>query len=112
MKETSHLFHISYEKYPKLFEILKVDYEFCCSTLKQYLKIYKKIQTHHKWIYPFHTIKGQYLEMRTAGSKDKQTGNYKPIKIHQQNMILCNKPICFMLRTNFLRDVGILKKFN
>ena len=98
-----HLFHITFEEYPKLFEIFKSDYDFCCKTLKLYLKIYNK----YPHIYPFHTISGKYLQMRTAGSKNKKTNGYTPISYG--NIRVCNKPICFMLQTNFLRDVGIEK---
>ncbi len=98
-----HLFHISFEEYPELFKILKSDYEFCYKTLKLYLEIYKK----YPLIYPFHTISGKYLQMRTAGSKNKKSKEYTPISY--EDIKVCNKPICFMLKTNFLQDVGIKK---
>ncbi len=97
-----HLFHITVDDYPKLFEILKSDYEYCCESLRLYLKIYKK----YPLIYPFHTVSGKYLQLRTAGSKNTE-GEYTPICFN--GIKLSNKPICFMLKTNFLQDVGIKK---
>jgi len=106
-----HLFHIYESAYPETFKVLEADYIFCCKTIRNYVsQEYQNIQIKNKHIVPFHTISGHFLQIRTAGAKNKK-GNYTPIIVNHKNgaLMLCNKPICFMLKTNFLTEVGIRK---
>ena len=103
-----HVFHINEISHPLTFKILETDYTFCCKALRAYTdNKHSNLNKKHKEIIPFHTISGHFLQMRTAGQKDK-SGVYTPIMI-DKNFMLCNKPICFMLKTNFLSEVGIKK---
>ena len=103
-----HVFHINEINHPLTFRVLEADYTFCCKALRAYTdKKHVNLNKSNKEIIPFHTISGHFLQMRTAGQKDK-SGTYRPIMI-DKNFMLCNKPICFMLKTNFLSEVGIKK---
>ena len=106
-----------------LFKLFENDYNHIISEIEGYLsndeidKLIKIPKDEGGRKYRFKTTNGQYLQMRTAGSKVKTKKNpdgaYSPVYSKIFKKELCNKPIAIYFQAEFIRHYvnGELDKF-